>query len=73
MVIGTGRITLFRNNEDYAALRGQPFGDESRVACTVSELGLEHTVRPEGRAAPDEDRGDRHLILAAPRIVIPNL
>ena len=49
MVIGTGRITLFCNNEDYAALRGQPFGDESWVRCTVSEPGLEHTIRPEGR------------------------
>ena len=29
--------------------RGQPFGDESWVRCTVSELGLEYTIRPEGR------------------------
>ena len=29
--------------------RGQPFGDESWVASTVNELGLEHTIRPEGR------------------------
>ena len=34
--------------------RGQPSGDESWVACTVGELGLEHTIRPEGRPLQTE-------------------
>ena len=29
--------------------RGQPYGDEEWVRQTVKNLGLEHTVRPEGR------------------------
>jgi hypothetical protein len=29
--------------------RGQPYGDDGWVRQTVNDLGLEHTVRPEGR------------------------
>ena len=37
--------------------RGRPFGGEAWVARTVARLGLEHTVRPEGR--PRKDRARR--------------
>ena len=29
--------------------RGRPYGDDEWVRRTVKQLGLEHTVRPEGR------------------------
>jgi hypothetical protein len=32
-----------------SALRGRPYGGDTWVSRTVSQLHLEHTVRPEGR------------------------
>ena len=37
--------------------RGRPFGAEQWVARTVRRLGLEHTVRPEGRPRKHEPAG----------------
>ncbi len=37
--------------------RNQPFGDAPWVVQTVVKLGLEHTVRPEGRPAGANNRG----------------
>jgi putative transposase len=38
--------------------RGRPFGDDQWIKRTVGELGLEHTVRPEGRPPKQEPSGD---------------
>ena len=34
--------------------RGRPFGSDAWVARTVARLGMQHTVRPEGRPKKDE-------------------
>jgi len=36
--------------------RGRPFGDDQWTAQTVKEMGLEHTVREEGRQKCEEDQ-----------------
>ena len=37
------------NRVRHSMERGRPFGGDEWVRQTVRELGLEHTVRPEGR------------------------
>jgi putative transposase len=37
--------------------RGQPYGEEEWVQRTAQELGLEHTMRPEGRPPKRSDAG----------------
>lgn len=41
-----------------SAARGRPFGDDDWVAHAVRRLGLEHTVRPEGRPKTRGPAGD---------------
>jgi putative transposase len=36
--------------------RGRPFGEDAWVARTVSRLGLQHTVRREGRPEKEKKR-----------------
>jgi putative transposase len=43
--------------------RGRPYGGDAWVANTVARLGMEHTVRPEGR--PRKDDNDRQPASAA--------
>jgi putative transposase len=43
--------------------RGRPYGGDAWVANTVARLGMEHTVRPEGR--PRKDEHDREPPSAA--------
>jgi putative transposase len=35
--------------------RGRPYGGEAWVARTVAKLGMEHTIRPEGRPRKEKD------------------
>ncbi len=44
--------------------RGRPYGADDWVMQTVSQLGLQHTVRPEGRAPHSEPICGRHDELA---------
>jgi putative transposase len=37
--------------------RGQPYGEESWVKATATELGLEHTIRPAGRPPKRSESG----------------
>lgn len=54
---GTGRIALFRREPDFAAMKRVLLAAKTHVDLpllawvqqTVRALGLEHTVRPEGR------------------------
>ena len=39
--------------------RGQPYGEDEWVERTAQELGLEHTIRPEGRPPKRSDPGGR--------------
>jgi putative transposase len=39
--------------------RGQPYGEEGWVKRTAKELGLEHTIRPEGRPPKRSETGAR--------------
>jgi REP-associated tyrosine transposase len=38
--------------------RDQPDGEEARVKRTAMKLGLEHTIRPEGRPPKRSEQGD---------------
>ena len=37
--------------------RGQPYGEDGWVQRTAKELGLEHTIRPEGRPPKRSEAG----------------
>jgi putative transposase len=39
--------------------RGRPYGDDAWVKRTATELGLEHTVRPEGRPPKQKQAADQ--------------
>ena len=44
---------LFQTEQDFAAFdRSRPFGDDAWTLQTVRALGLEHTIRQEGRPTP---------------------
>ncbi len=46
--------------------RGRPYGEASWVEQTVAELGLEHTIRPEGRPRKQIEPAPSEEMTAAP-------